>query len=51
MKVVGGVFVGSPSLLSVQSDWLLFPNVSLPFWLPERGLPHFGVDGRAVGWL
>lgn len=30
-------FVGSPSLLSVQSDWLLFPNGSLPFWLPERG--------------
>lgn len=44
-------FVGSPSLLSVQSNGLLFPNVSLPFRLPERGLPPFGVDGRSVGWL
>lgn len=51
MKVVGVFFVGSPSLLSVQSNGLLFPNVSLPFRLPERGLPHFGVDGRSVEWL
>lgn len=56
MKAVGffffflfSVFI---ALLAVfQSDWLLFPNVSLPSGLPERWLPHFGVDGRPVGWL
>lgn len=28
----------------------IFPNVLLPFWLPEQGPPHCGVDG-ALCWV